>query len=79
MTERSMPVPEGRPACASTLGWPAAGLSRTAAANIAEAGGVELDGVPVGKSDRLEEGAWLHVRLPEEPAPPENTPVGSRA
>ncbi|MCB9418099.1 MAG: RNA pseudouridine synthase, partial [Mycolicibacterium sp.] len=76
MTERSMPVPEGLAGMRVDAGLARLlGLSRTAAANIAEAGGVELDGVPVGKSDRLEEGAWLHVRLPEEPAPPENTPV----
>jgi 23S rRNA pseudouridine1911/1915/1917 synthase len=29
----------------------------------------------VGKSDRLTPGAWLEVRLPEPPAPVENTPV----
>ena len=76
MTERSMPVPEGLAGMRVDAGLARLlGLSRTAAANIAEAGGVDLDGVPVGKSDRLEEGAWLHVRLPEEPAPPENTPV----
>jgi 23S rRNA pseudouridine1911/1915/1917 synthase len=51
------------------------GLSRTVAATIAEEGGVEIDGFAVGKSDRLAAGAWLHVRIPEEPAPPENTPV----
>ena len=51
------------------------GLSRTAAAALAEDGGVELDGAPAGKSDRLTAGAWLQVRLPEAPAPLENTPV----
>ncbi|MDO3640121.1 RluA family pseudouridine synthase, partial [Mycolicibacterium arseniciresistens] len=30
---------------------------------------------PAGKSDRLTAGAWLEVRLPEAPAPVENTPV----
>lgn len=51
------------------------GLSRTAAAAAAEDGGVQLDGVSVGKSDRLTGGAWLTVRLPDAPAPVENTPV----
>ena len=51
------------------------GVSRTAAAALAEDGGVELDGVPAGKSDHLTAGAWLQVRLPEPPAPLENTPV----
>lgn len=48
------------------------GLSRTAAASLAEEGGVDLDGAPAGKSDRLTAGAWLEVRLPEAPAPLEN-------
>ncbi|MBS4729574.1 RluA family pseudouridine synthase [Mycobacterium sp. SM1] len=51
------------------------GVSRSAAAAIAEAGGVELDGAPAGKSDRLKAGAWLRVQLPRAPVPPENTPV----
>ena len=51
------------------------GLSRSAAAALAEDGGVELDGVQAGKSDRLTSGAWLEVRLPEAPAPLQNTPV----
>jgi 23S rRNA pseudouridine1911/1915/1917 synthase len=48
------------------------GLSRTAAAALAEDGGVDLDGVPAGKSDRLAAGAWLEVRLPGPAAPVEN-------
>ncbi|MDI3315729.1 MAG: RluA family pseudouridine synthase [Mycobacterium sp.] len=51
------------------------GVSRSAAAAIAEDGGVALDGAPAGKSDRLKAGAWLQVRLPDAPAPPANTPV----
>jgi len=51
------------------------GLSRTVVAALAEQGAVDIDGAPAGKSDRLEAGAWLNVRIPEEPAPPENTPV----
>src|SRR3954452_2450877 len=51
------------------------GLSRTAAAGLAQEGGVGLDGAPVGKSDRLPAGAWLDVRLPEPPAPLDNPAV----
>jgi 23S rRNA pseudouridine1911/1915/1917 synthase len=42
------------------------GLSRTRAAEAAEAGGVLQDGAPLGKSDRLRAGAWLDVELPDE-------------
>ncbi len=76
MTTRSMPVPEGLAgmrvdaALARLLG-----LSRTAAATLAEDGGVDLDGTPVGKSERLVAGAWLEVRLPEPPAPLDNPAV----
>ncbi len=60
----------------STPGWRGClGLSRTAAAALAEDGGVDLDGTRAGKSDKLTAGAWLEVRLPEAPAPVENTPV----
>jgi 23S rRNA pseudouridine1911/1915/1917 synthase len=73
MTIRSMPVPEGLAGMRIDAGLSRLlGLSRTAAATIAEQGGVEVDGVAVGKSDRLTAGAWLEVRLPEDPAPLEN-------
>lgn len=76
MTERSMPVPEGLSGMRVDAGLARLlGLSRTAAAAAAEDGGVQLDGVSVGKSDRLTGGAWLTVRLPDAPAPVENTPV----
>lgn len=61
METRGLPVPEGLEgtrvdaALAKLLGF-----SRTAAAEIAEAGGVELDGAVLGKSDRLRSG-WLTV------------------
>lgn len=71
-----MPVPEGLSGMRVDAGLARLlGLSRTAAAAVAEDGGVELDGARVGKSDRLESGAWLTVRLPEAAPPPENTPV----
>jgi 23S rRNA pseudouridine1911/1915/1917 synthase len=37
------------------------GFSRTLAAEVAEAGGVTLDGAAVGKADKLVAGAWLEV------------------
>src|SRR4051812_34191791 len=76
MTTRSMPVPEGLAGMRVDAGLARLlGLSRTAAAALAEAGGVELDGALAGKSDRLPAGAWLEVSLPEAPAPLENSPV----
>ena len=76
MDTRSMPVPEGLAGMRVDAGLARLlGLSRTAAAALAEEGGVDLDGAPAGKSDRLTAGAWLEVRLPEPPAPVENTPV----
>ena len=63
MTEsRSLAVPAGRAgerldvALATLLGF-----SRTQAAEIADAGGVTLDGRLVGKSDRMVADAWLEV------------------
>jgi 23S rRNA pseudouridine1911/1915/1917 synthase len=76
MTERSMPVPDGLAGMRVDAGLARLlGLSRTVAATIAEEGGVEIDGAAAGKSDRLAAGAWLQVRIPEEPAAPENTPI----
>ena len=62
MDNRSLYVPDGLAgervdsAIAKLLGF-----SRTFAAEVAEAGGVEVDGKVVGKSDRLPAGAWLEV------------------
>ena len=71
-----MPVPEGLAGMRVDAGLARLlGLSRTAAAALAEDGGVDVDGARAGKSDRLTAGAWLEVRLPEAPAPVENTPV----
>ena len=64
-TSRSLPVPEGLDgervdsALARMLG-----VSRTAAADLAASGAVSVNGSAVGKSDRLEAGAWLEVDLP---------------
>lgn len=62
MESRSLPVPDGLvgeradAAIAKLLGF-----SRTFAAEVAESGGVELDGVVLAKSDRLSAGGWLAV------------------
>jgi 23S rRNA pseudouridine1911/1915/1917 synthase len=67
MALRTLPVPDGLAgdrvdaALARMLG-----LSRTRAAELAEAGAVRLDGRPVRKSDRVLPGGWLEVDLPEE-------------
>jgi 23S rRNA pseudouridine1911/1915/1917 synthase len=67
---RSLPVPDGLEgervdaALARLLGF-----SRTKAAEIAESGGVTLDGSAVGKSARVSAGQWLEVEMPGEPAP----------
>jgi 23S rRNA pseudouridine1911/1915/1917 synthase len=62
MESRSLPVPDGLAgeradaALARLLGF-----SRTFAAELVEAGGATLDGVALGKSDRLVAGGWLEV------------------
>lgn len=62
MDSRSLPVPDGLDgvrvdaALAKLLGF-----SRTFAAEVAEAGGVTLDGRSLGKSDKLTAGGWLEV------------------
>ncbi|WP_261167331.1 RluA family pseudouridine synthase [Microbacterium sp. Marseille-Q6965] len=70
MESRRLPVPDGLDgtrvdaALAKMLGF-----SRTFAAEVVETGGVQLDGVPVAKSDRVTAGSWLDVewRPKEEP------------
>ena len=67
---RQMPVPPGLAGMRVDAGLAKLlGLSRTAAAELAAAGDVTVDGVTVGKSDRLAEDAWLSVLLPEVQAP----------
>lgn len=75
METRSLPVPDGLDgvrvdaALAKMLGF-----SRTFAAEIADADGVELDGRVVGRSDRLRAGGWLSVSW-EPKREPEIVPV----
>lgn len=67
---RALPVPDGLAgervdaALAKLLGF-----SRTFAAEVAASGGVTVDGRTVGKSDRLEVGAWLDVTWSPREAP----------
>ncbi len=62
MESRSLPVPDGLAgervdaALAKLMGF-----SRTFAAEVAESGGVQLDGITLGKSDRLSADGWLEV------------------
>lgn len=70
MTTRSLFVPEGLDGeRIDTALSRALGLSRSAAAQIAQDGGVEQDGMRVGKSDRALSGARLDVVLPEPERP----------
>ncbi|WP_438353184.1 RluA family pseudouridine synthase [Microbacterium sp. CJ88] len=70
MQSRTLPVPDGLDgarvdaALAKMLGF-----SRTFAAEVAEAGGVRLDGRVIGKSDRVAAGAWLEVEWEDRRAP----------
>jgi 23S rRNA pseudouridine1911/1915/1917 synthase len=72
---RSLPVPDGLEgervdAALARL----FGLSRTKAAELAEAGRVLVDGTVVGKSARVTAGGWLEVELPDPPRPIEVVP-----
>ncbi len=69
---RSLPVPDGLAGERLDAGLARLfGLSRTAAADLAEDGAVLVDGVTAGKSARLQAGAWLEVTLPGGPDPVE--------
>lgn len=61
---RSLPVPDGLVGerVDAALGR-MLGLSRTRAAELAEAGAIRVDGVAVGKSARLPADAWLEVEI----------------
>jgi 23S rRNA pseudouridine1911/1915/1917 synthase len=67
---RSLPVPDGLAGDRVDAGLSRLlGLSRTRAAELAEAGGVSVDGRVVGKSDRLVAGSWLEVEIPDARTP----------
>ena len=72
---RTLPVPDGLEGERVDAGLARLfGLSRTRAADLAERGLVLLDGVTVGKSDRLSAGGWLDVELPSTEQPPAAPP-----
>jgi len=70
METRSLPVPDGLAGDRVDAGLAKLlGFSRSFAAEVAEGGGVTLDGAPAGKSDRLRAGAWLVVEWQDRSAP----------
>ena len=77
MDSRSLPVPDGLAGERVDAGLAKLlGFSRTFAAEVAEGGGVRLDGALVTKSDRLVAGAWLEVEWqPREAVTVVATPV----
>jgi 23S rRNA pseudouridine1911/1915/1917 synthase len=59
---RSLPVPPGLAGERADAGVSKLlGLSRSVTAEIAEAGGIVLDGITLGKADKLRADAWLEV------------------
>ncbi|MGN6688359.1 MAG: RluA family pseudouridine synthase [Actinomycetales bacterium] len=67
---RTLPVPDGLEGERVDAGLARLfGVSRTRAAELAAAGRVRVDGVEVGKSDRLRADAWLEVEIPVEGRP----------
>ncbi len=75
MESRALPVPDGRDGERVDAGLAKLlGFSRTFAAEVADNGGVTMDGCPAGKSDRLRAGAWLEVSW-QPKAEPEIIPV----
>jgi 23S rRNA pseudouridine1911/1915/1917 synthase len=62
METRSLPLPDGLDGVRVDAGIAKLlGFSRSFAAEVAEGGGVTLDGVLAGKSDRMRAGGWLEV------------------
>lgn len=65
---RSLPVPDGLDGDRLDVGMARLlGLSRQRAAALIEDGQVTLDGRSTAKSERLEAGSWLEVRIPRQP------------
>lgn len=70
MESRSLFVPDGLAGERVDAGLAKLlGFSRTFAADVAEAGGVTLDAIALGKSDRLAAGGWLEVQWTPKNAP----------
>ena len=67
---RSLPVPEGLADMRVDVALSKLfGLSRTVSADLATKGDVLIDGKPATKSDKITDGAWLEVLLPEPQKP----------
>jgi 23S rRNA pseudouridine1911/1915/1917 synthase len=76
VSSRALPVPDGLAGERLDAGLSRLlGLSRTAVAELADAGHVHVDGRPVPKSERLRAGSWLEVELPEPQAAAEPVAV----
>jgi 23S rRNA pseudouridine1911/1915/1917 synthase len=78
---RTVPVPDGLDGLRVDVAVARMfGLSRTAAADLVDAGAVVVDGRAVRKSDRVGSGVWLEVSLPgaAAPAPPPEVVPGLR-
>ncbi|HMH58750.1 MAG TPA: S4 domain-containing protein, partial [Galbitalea sp.] len=77
MESRSLPVPDGLAGERVDAGLSKLlGFSRTFAADVAEAGGVRIDGSVAQKSDRLAAGTWIEIEWqPREPLSVVATPV----
>jgi 23S rRNA pseudouridine1911/1915/1917 synthase len=68
---RSLPVPDGLDGLRLDQAISRLfGLSRTAAAAVAESGDALVDGIPRPKSDKVSAGDWLEVTLPAPAGPP---------
>jgi 23S rRNA pseudouridine1911/1915/1917 synthase len=67
---RQFPIPDGLEGSRVDAGVAKLlGFSRSFAAEVAESGGVTIDGATVGKSDRMSAGGWLEVSwTPKQPA-----------
>jgi 23S rRNA pseudouridine1911/1915/1917 synthase len=75
MPSRVLPVPDGLDGSRVDAGLAKMlGFSRSFAAEVAEAGGVRMDGRALSKSDRLRAAGWLEVEW-EERREPEIVPV----
>jgi 23S rRNA pseudouridine1911/1915/1917 synthase len=78
---RALPVPDGLDGLRVDVAVARMfGLSRTAAADLADAGAVVVEGRALRKSDRVGGGVWLEVALPgvAAPAPPPEPVAGLR-
>jgi 23S rRNA pseudouridine1911/1915/1917 synthase len=72
---RLLPVPDGLDGLRLDVALARLfGFSRSAAADLIDDGGVELDGQSVARSTRVHGGSWLEVTLPDVAAMPRNEP-----